>query len=53
MSENFNDPRISDIQFLEFHRGHFHKKRELQYVSGDTAGNVKIVQLPSLSGTDT
>lgn len=52
MSENFNDPRITDIKHLEFHKGHWHKKKELQYISGDTVGNVRIVELPSLSSTD-
>ena len=52
MSENINDSRIKSVEHLEFHKGHFHKRKEMQYSSGDTVGNVKIVELPSLSGTD-
>jgi hypothetical protein len=36
----------------EFHLGHFHKKREVQYVAGDTHGGMVVRVLPSLSGTD-
>jgi hypothetical protein len=36
----------------EWHLGHYHKKKETRYNEGDTWGSVRVVILPSLSGTD-
>lgn len=52
MSENLSDRRMGKTKHFEFHRGHFHKKKQLNYISTETLGPVKIIVLPSLSGTD-
>jgi len=36
----------------EIHVGHFHKRKQTQYLAGDTFGGVTVRVLPSLSGTD-
>lgn len=36
----------------EWHLGHFHKRKEVRHVAGDTFGPVHVRILPSLSGTD-
>lgn len=36
----------------EWHIGHLHQKKEMQFLSGDTHGPVFVRMLPSLSGTD-
>lgn len=38
--------------FREFHIGHFHKKMEKRYFTGDSHGSVTLRVLPSLCGTD-
>ena len=39
-------------KFHEIHIGHFHKKKEMNFVQADTYGSTKVVIIPSLSGTD-
>jgi hypothetical protein len=39
-------------QYHEWHLGHYHKKRETQFVSVDTHDGVTVRVLPSLSGRD-
>lgn len=39
-------------RFREMRVGHFHKRQETQHVSGDTFQGVRVVVVPSLSGTD-
>lgn len=36
----------------EWHLGHFHKAKQMDFVSLDTYGSVRVRVLPSLSGTD-
>jgi len=38
--------------FREIHTGHYHKKREMQFVSADTFGSTVLRTIPSLCGTD-
>lgn len=38
--------------FREFHIGHFHKKKQLKYIAGDTHGGVVVKVVPSICGTD-
>lgn len=38
--------------YREWHLGHFHKKKETRFCVGDTHTGVRVVVLPSLSGTD-
>lgn len=38
--------------FYEFQVGHFHKKKQVKYTSGDTHNGVLVRTLDSLSGTD-
>ena len=52
MSENIGNKEISNVEYFEYHKGHYHRKKQMNYVNGDTIGNVKIVDLPSLCGTD-
>ena len=52
MSENFNTLRDESVKYLEVHKGHHHKKKQTNYIAHESLGNVKIVELPSLSGTD-
>lgn len=50
MSENRKN--ISDVDYFEWHVGHFHKKKEMKFVASDTVGHIPVKTLPSLSGTD-
>lgn len=36
----------------EWHLGHFHKKKETQFLAGDTFGAVSVKIIPSICGTD-
>jgi hypothetical protein len=46
-------PRLwADTTHREWHLGHYHKRKETRYSSGDTHTGVPVVVLPSLSGTD-
>lgn len=47
-----NRKNISDVEFFEWHIGHFHRAKEMKFVSNDTIGHIPIKTLPSLSGTD-
>lgn len=38
--------------FREWHVGHFHKNKQMGYLSNDEFTGVQVVVLPSLSGTD-
>lgn len=40
------------VTHREWHIGHFHKSKEMKFVSGDSHGPVIVRVLPSLSGTD-
>lgn len=40
------------VTHREWHIGHFHKSKEMKFVSGDSHGPVVVRVLPSLSGTD-
>lgn len=51
MSENLGRKDINKVKYFEFHIGHKHTKKMTNYISGEL-GNVRIVQLPSLAGTD-
>jgi hypothetical protein len=39
-------------KFRAWRIGHFHKKKETKFISGDTFNGVPVTVLPSLSGTD-
>lgn len=39
-------------KYCEWHVGHFHKQKQIQYNAGDTFNSVVVRVLPSLSGTD-
>lgn len=43
---------LSGIKHMEWHLGHYHKKKEMKHVANDTFGPVGVRVLPSLSGTD-
>jgi len=36
----------------EIHLGHFHKKKEVRFLAGDSYGSVRVRVIPSLTGTD-
>lgn len=38
--------------FLEWHIGHTHKRKEMKFVSSDSFGPVKVISIPSLTATD-
>lgn len=42
----------AEAKYFEWHVGHFHKKKERDYIAGDTYNGVRVAVLPSLSGTD-
>jgi len=47
------EPKMwSETMFREWHVGHFHKKKQTNYIAGDTFGGVIVRILPSISGTD-
>ena len=47
------EPEIwSQTKFREWHVGHFHKKKQTNYIAGDTFGGVVVRVLPSICGTD-
>lgn len=37
---------------MEWHTGHFHKKKETHFLAGDTIGNVVVRTIPSIAGMD-
>lgn len=51
MAENLSNPKINEVKYFEYHIGHKHTKKASQYIAGDL-GNVRIIELPSLAGTD-
>jgi len=42
----------SQTKYREWHVGHFHKKKQTNYIAGDTFGGVVVRVLPSICGTD-
>ena len=42
----------AETEHHEWHIGHWHKKRQMHYLAGDTHVGVSVRVLPSLSGTD-
>jgi hypothetical protein len=42
----------SRTTYREFLVGHLHKRRQTEYISGDSFNGVKVTILPSLTGTD-
>jgi hypothetical protein len=41
-----------EVEFMEAHIGHWHKKKQLQFTSADDTGGVTIRYLRSISATD-
>lgn len=39
-------------KFLEWHIGHTHKRKEMQFVSADSFGPVRVISMPSLTAID-
>ena len=47
------EPRMwSETLYREWHVGHTHKKKQTNYIAGDTFGGVVVRTLSSISGTD-
>lgn len=42
----------ADTKFREWHTGHFHKKKQMEFISTNSYGGTIVRILPSLSGTD-
>jgi hypothetical protein len=42
----------AEAEFHQWHVGHFHKKKEAKFISGDTFNGVSVQILPSLTATD-
>ncbi len=47
-----NPEAWSKTRYREFLVGHFHKRKQTQFVAGDSFNGVRVSVLPSLSGTD-
>lgn len=50
--ENRENGLWCDTEFAEFHTGHFHKKKKLEYVPCTDKGGVIVYVIPSLCSTD-
>lgn len=42
----------SKAEFHQWHVGHYHKKKEMRFIAGDTFNGVSVQILPSLTATD-
>lgn len=42
----------AEATYHQWHVGHFHKKKEMKFIAGDTFNGVSVVILPSLTATD-
>lgn len=51
MAENLYRNDINEVKYFEYHIGHKHTKKTTNYIAGEL-GNVRIIGLPSLAGTD-
>jgi len=47
-----NQKEWSHVEFMEWHIGHWHKKKQLQFVSVDDHKGISVRFLRSLSGSD-